>query len=131
MNSIKQSPVLTLFYSISVVVMFIFLHGCAVPPSSQPVLLTTETQTIVEKRVKNPETGAYEMRVVRETHTKTLSSRTGKLVSEHSEELVRNPETGVYETRIVRETHTKTQTGNPVSEHSAGKPDIEAGAMVE
>ena len=128
MNSVKQSPVLTLIYSISVVVMLIFLPGCAVPPSSQPALLRTETRTIVEELVKNPETGAYEMKIVSETHTKKQFSKTGNLVSGHSvvEELVKNPETGVYEKnpetgvyekrRVISETHTKTQTGNPVTD---------------
>ena len=73
----KQNRVWTVFYCTSIVMMSILLHGCASTIQLVPLVGTTETHTKVEQRVKTPETGAYEMKVVSEERTKTQSSMTG------------------------------------------------------
>ena len=128
----KHARVFTVFYCTSIVMMLIFLHGCAgtmhTSATQSVPTVTTETHTKVEQLVENPKTGVYEMEVVREEHTKTtVTTETHTKV----EQLVENPETGVYEMKVVREEHTKTQPPMPprtpnahtTHGHSAGKTD--------
>ena len=80
----KQSRVWTVFYCTSVIFMSILLHGCAgtrhTPTTQSVPIVTTETHTIVEQRVKSPETSAYEMKVVSEERARTVSTQTGETV---------------------------------------------------
>ena len=84
-EKMKMPCVWTVFYCTSLVVMAILLQGCAgtthTPASPSVSTVTTQTHTIVKQRVRNPETGGYEMKVVREERTQTQSSMTGNNVS--------------------------------------------------
>ena len=111
----KQSRVWTVFYATSVIIMLILLHGCAgtmQTHTTQSVpLITTETRTKVEQRVKNPETGDHEMMVVSEERARTVSTTTSTpstpilTTEEHTLVWKRgvNPETGVSEMQLVSE----------------------------
>ena len=77
----QYANVFTVFYGASIVLMLILLYGCAgtihTPMTQSVPIVTTETHTVVEQLVKNPETGAYEMEVVSEERTRT-TTRTEK-----------------------------------------------------
>ena len=110
----KHASVFTVFYCTSIVLMLVLLHGCASTTHTQTTpavpMMTTETHTTVEQRVKNPETGDYEMKVVSEEHTKTQSSMTETETHTIVKQRVKNPETGNYEMKVVSKEHTKTQS---------------------
>ena len=80
----KKHRVWPVFYCTSIVMMAILLHGCAgtthTPATQSVPTVTTETHTIVKQRVQNPETGGFEMKVVREERTQTQSPMTGNNV---------------------------------------------------
>ena len=75
MKKSKHGSVFTVCYCTSIVLTFILLYSCAGTTHTQTTqsvpILTTETETVVWKRVKNPETGVTEMRLVSKEHTKT------------------------------------------------------------
>lgn len=91
----QHASVFTVFYCASIVLMLILLYGCAgtthTPMTQSEPIVTTETHTVVEQLVKNPETGAYEMKVVSEERTRT-TTKTETYTK--TEPLVKNPETG-------------------------------------
>ena len=95
MKKMQHASVFTVFYCASIVLMLILLYGCAgtthTPMTQSVPIVTTETHTVVEQLVKNPETGAYEMKVVSEERTRT-TTRTETHTK--TEQLVKNPETG-------------------------------------
>ena len=77
----RQNRIWTAFYCTSIIMMLILFHGCAgtthTPVTQSAPIVTTETHTVVEQLVKNPETGAYEMKVVSEERIRTrVSSHT-------------------------------------------------------
>ena len=102
----KHASMFTVFYCTSIVLMLVLLHGCASTTHTQTTpavpMMTTETHTVVEQLVKNPETGDYEMKVVSEEHTKTQSTMTGN--------------------NAFVPPHTPSAHANPG--HSAGKTDV-------
>ncbi len=75
MKKNKNASVFTGCYCMSIVLVLIFLYGCAGPTRIQmphPVsMVKTETEMVVWKWVENPETGVYEKRLVSKEHTET------------------------------------------------------------
>lgn len=85
----KQNRVWTVFYCTNIVMMSILLHGCAGTTHthttpSVPLVVTTETHTKVEELVKNPETAGYEMMVVSEEWSRTVSTDPPRTPNAHT-----------------------------------------------